>query len=147
MFQRVVVGADESATAREAVRSAMRFAQACGAELHIVTAYKPGRADRQVASNRVKLGPEMRGVLSAHPADMLLADLQGMVEQEGIGAIVHAAAGEPAEALCEVAEQEGADLIVVGNKGMKGARRVLGSVPNSVAHSAHCSVLIVDTVG
>jgi nucleotide-binding universal stress UspA family protein len=38
-----------------------------------------------------------------------------------------------------------ADLIVVGNKGMKGVRRVLGSVPNSVAHGAHCSVLIVDT--
>ena len=37
------------------------------------------------------------------------------------------------------------DLIVVGNKGMKGVRRVLGSVPNSVAHGAACSVLIVDT--
>jgi nucleotide-binding universal stress UspA family protein len=37
--------------------------------------------------------------------------------------------------------------IVVGNKGMRGARRVLGSVPNSVAHLAPCSVLIVDTTG
>ena len=46
----------------------------------------------------------------------------------------------------KVADHVGADLIVVGNRGMKGVRRVLGSVPNSVAHSANCSVLIVDTV-
>ena len=45
-----------------------------------------------------------------------------------------------------MADRIGADLIVVGNKGMKGVRRVLGSVPNSVAHQANCSVLIVDTV-
>jgi nucleotide-binding universal stress UspA family protein len=55
------------------------------------------------------------------------------------------ASTDPAEALISVADREGADLIVVGNKGMKGARRVLGSVPNSVAHRAHCSVLILPT--
>jgi nucleotide-binding universal stress UspA family protein len=60
---------------------------------------------------------------------------------------VHASTGSPAEAIVKVAEQEGADLIVVGNKGMKGARRILGSVPNTVAHAAPCSVLIVDTEG
>jgi nucleotide-binding universal stress UspA family protein len=54
--------------------------------------------------------------------------------------------GDPAEAIVRLADQVGADLIVVGNKGMKGVRRVLGSVPNSVAHHANCSVLIVDTV-
>ncbi len=56
------------------------------------------------------------------------------------------ATGDPADAIVRVADQIGADLIVVGNKGMKGVRRVLGSVPNSVAHQANCSVLIVDTV-
>jgi nucleotide-binding universal stress UspA family protein len=34
----------------------------------------------------------------------------------------------------------------VGNKGMKGVRRVLGSVPNAIAHSAGCAVLIVNTL-
>jgi hypothetical protein len=46
-----------------------------------------------------------------------------------------------------IAEEVGATLVVVGNKGMKGVRRVLGSVPNAVAHKAPCSVLIVDTEG
>ena len=60
---------------------------------------------------------------------------------------VHAATGAPADTVARVAEQEHADLIVVGNKGMKGTRRVLGSIPNTIAHAAPCSVLIVDTQG
>ncbi len=70
-----------------------------------------------------------------------------MARGASLDPIVHAAAGEPADSLTAIAAQEGADLIVVGNKGMKGARRVLGSVPNDVAHKASCSVLIVDTTG
>ena len=50
-----------------------------------------------------------------------------------------------ASAILGIAESEDADLIVVGNRGMTGARRVLGSVPNSVAHGARCAVLIVPT--
>jgi len=58
---------------------------------------------------------------------------------------IHGKAGAPADAICEVAAEVDADLIIVGNKGMKGVRRVLGSVPNSVAHQAPCSVLIAAT--
>ena len=58
----------------------------------------------------------------------------------------HAIEGEPAEAILDAAEKTEADLIVVGNKGMTGARRfLLGSVPNNVSHHAPCSVLIVRT--
>ena len=54
--------------------------------------------------------------------------------------------GDPADAILDVAEEQGADLIVVGNKGMTGAKRfLLGSVPNKVSHHAPCSVLIVRT--
>jgi nucleotide-binding universal stress UspA family protein len=44
-----------------------------------------------------------------------------------------------------IADDNDIDLIVVGNKGMKGLKRVLGSVPNDIAHSASCAVLIVNT--
>jgi nucleotide-binding universal stress UspA family protein len=57
----------------------------------------------------------------------------------------HMSEGDPGDALLAVAKQVDADMIVVGNKGMQGARRVLGSVPNKVAHHAPCSVLIVST--
>ena len=59
----------------------------------------------------------------------------------------HVIPGDPGDAILMVAEEVNADLIVVGNKGMRGARRVLGSVPNKVAHGTETSILIVDTTG
>ena len=54
--------------------------------------------------------------------------------------------GDPADKILETAENEGIDLIVVGNKGMTGAKRfLLGSVPNQVSHHSPCNVLIVKT--
>ncbi len=67
-------------------------------------------------------------------------------KKEGIEAQTHPVEGDAAEAILSVAEQTKADLIVVGNKGMAGARRfLLGSVPNKVAHHTPCSVIIVRT--
>jgi nucleotide-binding universal stress UspA family protein len=51
--------------------------------------------------------------------------------------------GDPADVLVDLAERHGADLLVIGNKGMD--RRVLGSVPNTVTHKARCSVFVVKT--
>jgi nucleotide-binding universal stress UspA family protein len=139
MFRNVIVGADDSPTALEAVRAAVQLAVLCDATLHVVTAYDPKRTGSQ------ELPAEFRTTMVSHPADVLLGELGRIVSEAGIEPRLHAAAGDPADALVQVATSEDADLIVVGNKGMKGARRVLGSVPNSVAHHAPCSVLIVDT--
>ena len=139
MFERVLVGADDSATARRAVETAVELAQKLGSKLHIVTAYKP---------EPVRAGPlpaEFEHAAPTHPADALLEELGAMARKAGVEAEFHAATGEPAEAVVRVASRIGADLIVVGNKGMRGAKRVLGSVPNSIAHHAPCAVLIVDT--
>jgi nucleotide-binding universal stress UspA family protein len=142
MFTKIVVGADDSPTAVAAVQSAMGLAQLWGAELHIVTASR--------ANAKAQLGDlpaELRHAVQTNPADVLLGRLAEMARTADVEPVLHAAAGAPAEALATIAETEGADLIVVGNKGMKrqGVRRVLGSVPNDVAHAAPCSVLIVDT--
>jgi nucleotide-binding universal stress UspA family protein len=141
VFKTVVVGADDSATAREAVMIAADVAQSGGGKLHIVTAYDP-------KSVRVEeLPAELRYAVGDHPADVLLARLSELVSEHGLEPVVHATEGDPVDAIVRIAEQVEADLIVVGNKGMKGVRRMLGSVPNSVAHKAPCSVLIADTVG
>ncbi|HMD45022.1 MAG TPA: universal stress protein [Acidimicrobiales bacterium] len=142
MFNIVVVGADESETASRAVQAAAQIVQMSGGRLHIVTAYKPPKS-----TSASGLPEEFKHTVTANPADMLLSDLSLMVKEMGIDPVVHAAMSTPADALVKVAEDQHADLIVVGNKGMKGAKRVLGSVPNSVAHHAPCSVLIVDTTG
>jgi nucleotide-binding universal stress UspA family protein len=140
MFGKVVVGADDSTTAAEAVRSAMELAKLVDAELHIVTAYKP-----KPVKGSADLPNEFRFSLLTNPADVLLTELATQARQLGLDPIVHASTASPVDAIIDVATKEGADLIVVGNKGMHGSRRVLGSIPNSVAHQAPCAVLIVAT--
>ena len=139
MFSTVVVGADDSSTARQAVVVAADVAQNGGGALHIVTAYDPKSVHAEA------LPDELRYSAGEHPAEALLRRLSELVRERGLEPIVHAAEGDPVDAIVAVAESVDADLIVVGNKGMKGVRRVLGSVPNSVAHKAPCSVLIADT--
>ncbi len=141
MFHTIVVGSDDSNTARQAVVTAADIARMSGGRLVIVTAFDP-------RSVRVQdLPPDLRLSTTVHPADVLLASLAQIGHERGVAVSVEAVTGAPADGVVKVAEQVGADLIVVGNKGMRGTRRVLGSVPNSIAHSAPCSVMIVDTEG
>jgi nucleotide-binding universal stress UspA family protein len=68
------------------------------------------------------------------------------MREAGVDVETHAREGDPADAILDVAEEENADLIVVGNKGMTGAKRfLLGSVPNKISHHAPCSVMIIRT--
>jgi nucleotide-binding universal stress UspA family protein len=138
LYKTVVVGADDSATAREAVAVAADVARAGGGTLHIVSAFdeKALRTDHLPEEARYRVD---------NPAEALRRSLVALVSEHGLEPVVHAAEGDPVDAIVRVAEEVGADLIVVGNKGMRGVRRVLGSVPNSVAHKAPCSVLIADT--
>lgn len=139
VFENVVVGADNSATAAEAVRYAIELAKLSGGTLHVVTAYRPGSVTSE--------GPNdlRKSIGSLDLADSLLEDLASRARIAGIGVKTHASSGAPAERICEVARSVGADVIVVGNKGVQ--RRVLGSIPTAVARSAPCAVLIVNTTG
>jgi len=65
------------------------------------------------------------------------------VREQGVRCRTLSDAGHPADVLVRLAGDCGADILVVGNKGMQ--RRVLGSVPNTVTHKAGCSVLVVKT--
>jgi nucleotide-binding universal stress UspA family protein len=139
VFETVVVGADGSASAAQAVTQAIELLRGTSGKLHIVSAYRPAQ--------RLSAGGEefSRSLDSGELADSVLADLAERARSAGVAVEIHGKAGAPADAICEVATEVEADLIVVGNKGMKGVRRVLGSVPNSVAHQAPCSVLIAAT--
>ncbi len=139
MFETVVVGADGSPTAAEAVQKAIALVKLTGGQLHIVTAYKPQQL-------KLEAGAEYSKSLdSGDLAESVLAELASHARIAGVGVETHRMTSTPADAICEVAAQVKADLIVVGNKGMTGMRRVLGSVPNSVAHQAPCAVLIAYT--
>ncbi len=139
MFETVVVGADGSDTATEAVKQAIALTKLAGGQLHIVSAYRPQQLTAAGSEGRAET------LSSIELAESVLADHTSRARAAGVDVHEHAKRGDPAEAICEVAAEVQADLIVVGNKGMIGMRRVLGSVPNSVAHHAPCSVLIALT--
>lgn len=121
MYKKVVIATDGSATAAKAVKVGADLARSVGAEAILV-----------------HVGDLVHAAQVLEP---LARDLG-----KGLKVTTKAVEGDPADKIIEVAEAEGADLIVVGNKGMAGAKRfLLGSVPNQISHHTPCNLLIVKT--
>src|ERR687887_68889 len=146
MFERIVVGTDGSDTATEAVRQAIELAKMAGGRLGIVAAFEPVPETR-VREERAELpGDVSHAVGPREDVNVILDTAMGRAKREGVEAESYPREGDPADAILDVAEETNADLIVVGNKGMTGAKRfLLGSVPNKVSHHAPSSVLIIRT--
>lgn len=147
MYATIVVGTDGSRTATEAVSKAAALAVQSGAKLVIVSAYRPV-AKARLDSERADAPDDVAyGISSEEEVESTLDAASQLAGQLGVGEVrvVPVDAG-PAEALLDVADRVGADLIVVGSQGMAGAKRfLLGSVPNRISHHAPCDVLIVKT--
>ncbi len=129
----IVVGTDGSPTATLAVDKAGELAKALGAPVHIVCVPSALEANQWPA--RIS-------------AQEIVAEAGDRLRSEGVAVQAHlpkVLQGEAALALVALAEQEQARMLVVGNKGMTGLRRLLGSLPNRVSHEAQCDVLIVPT--
>jgi nucleotide-binding universal stress UspA family protein len=142
----MVVGTDGSDTAKEAVRQATDLARQLGATVHLVSAYEPVPEGR-LREERHQVPDDMQWMVNPREdVSVTLSDAADALREQGVDVVTHAREGDPADAILDVAEEQGADLIVVGNKGMTGAKRfLLGSVPNKVSHHAPCSVMIIRT--
>ena len=140
------MGTDGSATATEAVRRAIEVAVAEGACLHVVTAYRP-KISRGAAAEVEGLSDALQWRSSpGEVAERTAAAAAETATAVGIEVECHAQPGDPADVLVDVVGRVGADLLVIGNKGMRGAgRMVIPSVPNRVSHRATCDILLVDT--
>lgn len=146
MFERIVVGTDGSETAAEAVRQATELARATGAKLDVVSAYEPVPASRVRQESGEIPGDVAHVVGPREDVNVILEAAAGLAKEAGVEVNTHARDGDPADAILTVAEEVTASVIVVGNKGMTGARRfLLGSVPNKISHHAPCSVYIART--
>jgi nucleotide-binding universal stress UspA family protein len=138
MVKRVAVGTDGSATAAEAVKTAVEMARRFDAELILLGVLQDG------GSSGGANDPELQWASS--PSARLREVLQRAEEdarRSGLDCRTMTDEGEPGEVLVRLAEACEADVLVIGNKGMR--RRVLGSVPNTVTHRAPCSVFVVKT--
>jgi len=146
MFGSIVVGTDGSGTASEAVRQATDLAKRVGAAISLVSAYEPVSGSR-LREERAEAPRDIEWMVhEREDVDATLREAAEDIREAGVEVETLARQGDPADAILDVAEERGADLIVVGNKGMTGAKRfLLGSVPNKISHHAPCSVLIIRT--
>jgi nucleotide-binding universal stress UspA family protein len=146
MFKSIVVGTDGSDTATQAVQEAIGLASALGAKLELVSAYEPVPAQRLKEERRHAPEDMQWAINPREDVDTTLEAAAAPAREAGVEVELYARQGDPADAILDVAEELKADLIIVGNKGMTGAKRfLLGSVPNKVSHHAPCSVLIIRT--
>jgi nucleotide-binding universal stress UspA family protein len=146
MFSSIVVGTDGSDTATQAVREAVDMAAAVGASLALVSAYAPV-PEQRLRSERRDAPEDLQWAINpSQEVEAALAVAAEIAREAGVAVTTHARHGDPADTILDLAEELGADLLVVGNKGMTGAKRfLLGSVPDKVSHHSPCSVLIVRT--
>ena len=144
MFRRIVVGTDGSETANEAVRQATELAQAVDGTLYVVSAFEPV-GNQRLREERQQVPEDMSWMVNEREdVNATLKQAEEQIKEAGVEVQTFARQGDPADAILDVAEEQDADLIIVGNKGMTGAKRfLLGSVPNRVSHHAPCSVLII----
>ena len=148
MFASIVVGTDGSDTATSAVRYAIDLARELGARLQIVSAYEPV-SDQRLRNERIEVPKDLQWIINPHEDVLAMLDrARADAQLAGVEQVeTFARQGDAADAILDVAEEQSSDLIVVGNRGMTGAKRfLLGSVPNKVSHHAPCSVLIVRTI-
>jgi nucleotide-binding universal stress UspA family protein len=146
MFGSIVVGTDGSDTATEAVRQATELAKAVGAKIELVSAFEPV-GNQRLREERQQVPEDMSWMVNQREdVDATLQAAAERIKEAGVDVETYARQGDPADAILDVAEEKNAGLIVVGNKGMSGAKRfLLGSVPNKVSHHAPCSVMIIRT--
>jgi nucleotide-binding universal stress UspA family protein len=145
-YRNVVVGTDGSETAELAVRHAADLAKAFDARLTVVTAFTPRPEDE---AKRLQTAPEdvRWAITDATSAEERARRARSIAHEVGVDDVVlRVESGDPASLLIDAAGDSGADVIVVGSKGMTSAKRfVLGSVPNKVSHHAPSDVVIVHT--
>ncbi len=137
-YRHIIVGVDLSEDCPKVIARAAGIARVCNAKLTLAYVLEP-IAFAYGGDMPVDLsGVQEQQVQKASTELTLLAKSTDYPIQQQ-----HVLVGQPAAELHYLAEQEDADLIVVGSHGRKGFALLLGSTPNSVLHGATCDVLAV----
>jgi nucleotide-binding universal stress UspA family protein len=147
-YRTVVVGTDGSESSLRAVDRAAEIAADSGAKLIIATGYSPHKDDVRAAD---VLGAEAYKVRGNAPIYAMLHDARDRAKAAGAKDVEDRPVRDaPVHALVDLAEEVGADLLVVGNVGLNARSAIIGrvfSIPGAVASRAKVDVLIVHTSG
>ena len=127
-------------------QKAIELAKAVGAKVGLVSAFQPV-GNQRLREERQQVPDDAQWMVNEREdVEATLRSAAEQIGEAGVKVETYSRQGDPADAILDVAEEQNADLIIVGNKGMTGAKRfLLGSVPNKVSHHAPCSVMIIRT--
>jgi nucleotide-binding universal stress UspA family protein len=143
MVSTVAVGTDGSDRAETAVAFAIDMAKRYQAKLVAISSYHPV-SETRLRKEQDEAPQEIQWSINPmEDVEAILASVEARALEAGLEVTTVSGQGDPADVLVKHAEEQGADVLVVGNKGVK--RRILGSVPNSVTHKAQCTVVVVKT--
>ena len=142
IFKRVLIPVDGSNYSMEAGEFGIRLAKSYGMEvlaLHVIDEAALEEWSRLGGRGREELQRELR-----REGENYLNYLAELAEREGVRLTTVIEEGTPHRVIVEVAEREGADLILIGKVGRRGPRRILiGSVTERVLAAAKCPVLVM----
>ncbi|MEZ4450601.1 MAG: universal stress protein [Nannocystaceae bacterium] len=139
MYKNLVVALDGSTRAPAVLAKAVAIARVSGAAVHLVRAMA-------IPIDLPAITWAMRGEdLGSFLIDHGLQELRLVAGQvpEGLVTDVHCRIGKPWQVICEIAQELGADLIVLGSHGFDGIDYLIGTNAAKVVNRAHCSVLVV----
>ncbi len=132
---KILLATDGSKDAALAAQAAIDLSDQSGAELHVV----------YVGHSSLTLSPAEYRAAAQERLDELakqVEDAGGTVAEAHLRMDTHGSMED--ENIVGLAEELGADLIVIGSRGLGGMKRLLmGSVSESVVRHAHCPVLVV----
>ncbi|UZJ45594.1 universal stress protein [Marinimicrobium sp. C6131] len=138
IYKHIIAGLDLSEESPQVLQRATELARACQATVSVAHVIEPLTfaygGDMPVDLSEVQEQLQLKAEQELH---RLTQHVDFPIQQE------HVLVGQPATELHYLANQEGADLIIVGSHGRKGFALLLGSTSNSVLHGASCDVLAV----
>jgi nucleotide-binding universal stress UspA family protein len=133
----ILVAYDDTAASRRALDRAATLAEAFGSRV-LVTSIAPLVHSSPRSVTQIDRG----GGVGTHTDEVRRA--QALLEERGIAAESVAAVGDPASSIARLAEDRGADLVVIGTRGLGPVQRLLGqSVSQAVSRRVNCDLLIV----
>ncbi len=140
MFSHIIVAWDGSDHARRAFSYGAEIAKRFGARLQLISVARHAE-HAETQDERHSSRRDARQFYEAAARDLLESAAQNGIQSE----LVVVEGGHPAEAVVDTARKVGADLIIVGRRGLSGMTRFLiGSVSDRIARYAHCPVLLID---
>ncbi|MCT1412940.1 universal stress protein [Corynebacterium sanguinis] len=143
-YSSIAVGTDGSATSLMAVRAAASMARVYDADLTVICAHYSANTSLLNSSNAEQSKVD---IVTDDDAARILGMAEDIAREEQAPRInLMAKPGMPANVLLDAVQETGADLLVVGNKGMRTlAGRIFGNIPGDVAKKAPVDVVLVDT--